>query len=41
MFGLRGNIVANGNILNNWILVIEDDHIYDVIRETDDTGGES
>jgi len=35
MFGLRGNIVANGNILNNWILVIEDDHIYDVIRETD------
>lgn len=35
MFGLRGNIVANGNILNNWILVVEDDHIYDVTREID------
>lgn len=35
MFGLRGNIVTNGNILNNWTLVVEDDHIYDVTREID------
>lgn len=35
MFGLRGNIVTNGNILNNWVLVIEDDHIYDITREID------
>ncbi|MBC7319599.1 N-acetylglucosamine-6-phosphate deacetylase [bacterium] len=35
MFGLRGNIVTGGNIYNNWVLVVEDDHIYSVTREAE------
>lgn len=35
MFGLRGNIVTDGNIYNNWVLVVEDDHIYSLTREAE------
>ncbi|MCX7796562.1 MAG: N-acetylglucosamine-6-phosphate deacetylase [bacterium] len=35
MFGLRGNIVTDGNIYNNWVLVVEDDHIYSITREAE------
>lgn len=35
MFGLRGNIVTGGNVYSNWVLVIEDDHIYSITREAE------
>ncbi len=41
MFGLRGNIITNGIMLNNWVLVVEDDHIYGLTREADNIQIES
>jgi N-acetylglucosamine-6-phosphate deacetylase len=35
MFGLRGNIIFGDTILENWVLVVEDDHIYDINTEID------
>jgi|YNPBryunderm2012_1023409.scaffolds.fasta_scaffold00960_5 N-acetylglucosamine-6-phosphate deacetylase len=35
MFGLRGNIVTDGGIFSNWVLVVEDDHIFSLTREAE------
>jgi len=35
MFGLRGNIVTDGEVFSNWVLVVEDDHIFSLTREAE------
>ncbi|MGB9683004.1 MAG: N-acetylglucosamine-6-phosphate deacetylase, partial [bacterium] len=35
MFGLKGNIVVGDSIIENWVLIVEDDHIYDISPELD------
>jgi len=35
MFGLRGNIVTDGEVFSNWVLVVEDDHIFSLTREVE------
>lgn len=35
MFGLKGNVVFGDTILENWVLVVEDDHIYSLTPDID------